>query len=672
MLVSWQWLSRYLNLTMSPEQLADSLSLSGLNHESTSSFEGDVVIDLEVTSNRGDCLGHIGVAREIAVLYGLELKAGNPQPVTTKTTIESLTRVSNAFEEACPRYTARLIRGCKVKPSPVWMQQSLRAINLQPVNNVVDVTNYVMMECGQPLHAFDFAKLAGPEIQVRRAAKNEVLEAIDHKSYTLDDSMCVIADAKNAVAVAGVMGGAATEVTEQTTDLLIEAAVFTPMSVRKTARQLKLHSPSSFRFERRVDPAGVDWASRRACELILELAGGELVSGVIDTAPYEMANTPITFRLSQIERILGIKIDREEVDRILTALGCGVSGSQDEPTIVAPTWRHDLTREADLIEEVARIHGYDKIPENSPISVAPSAKRDFDHATEKVRSLMLAAGISEAMTPSIVTETLDQVVSPWSDIPSLQTITPLLKGANRLRRSLLPSLMQCRSDNWAAAGNDAELYEIAHVYLPAAEVGSLPTEQYNIGMVAGRDFFAVKGIVEKLLKSLGIDTRLTVDREAIAGLDRTQSVALFLDQQKIGFLGTVDRGVAGRMKLPGTTTVAELSLPKLFSIAKLVPQHHAVSQFPSISRDLNMIVSDSVHWVDLETSTRVAVGLELSNVEYRETYRATDKDGDNTKRILFRVDLQKPDATLTGDEADSLVSAIVSRCQADHGAKLLV
>lgn len=671
MLVSWKWLSHYLNLSMTPEQLATTLSLSGLNHESTENFENDVVIDLEVTSNRGDCLGHIGVAREISVLFDTPLCIPDPQPAVSSVSVEKLTSVNNTFTEACPRYTARVIQGCKVGPSPAWMQDELRAIGIQPVNNVVDITNYVMMECGQPLHAFDFAKLEGSKIEIRRAKKNEVLEAIDHKSYTLDETMCVIADANRAVAVAGVMGGASTEVSEDTTDLLIEAAIFVSMSVRKTARQLKLHSPSSFRFERRVDPAGVDWASRRACQLILEIAGGELAGGVIDTAPHEVKESAIGLRLSQIERVLGISVPKETVASILSALGCKVESYDEKIQVLAPTWRHDLTREADLIEEVARIHGYDKIPEDSPIAVAPSAKREFDHANEKVRGLMLASGISEAMTPSIVTDMLDQTLSPWSDIPALQTITPLLKGANRLRRSLLPSLLQCRSDNWAASSCDAHLYEIAHVYLPSGTAEALPVEQYNLGIVSGFDFFVLKGIIESLLVAMGVDNRLTVQPIEIAGFDRQFAAELHAGQ-KIGYLGTVDKSVAGRLKLPGVTTVAELSLPALFSLAKLVPQHHSISQFPSITRDLNMIVTEQVRWFDLETSARDAVGVELSGVEYRETYRAPEKDGENTKRVLFRVELQRSDATLTGDEADELVAAIVRRCESDYGAKQLV
>jgi phenylalanyl-tRNA synthetase beta chain len=672
MLVSWKWLSRYLDLKMDPAHLAESLSLSGLNHESTSHVADDVVIDLEVTSNRGDCLGHLGVAREIAVLYGLKMSIPDPAPKGTGGDIAAIAKVRNLFPEACPRYTARIIRGCRVQPSPAWMQQSLTAVDLQPVNNVVDITNYVLMECGQPLHAFDFSGVQEQTIEVRPGRKNEVLEAIDHRSYTLDESMCVIADANRALAIAGVMGGSATEVGEKTNDLLIESALFTPLSVRKTARKLKLHSPSSFRFERRVDPAGVDWASRRACEMILDLAGGELVDGVIDTHPLVDSNTaPIIFPLSEIERILGITVPIDEVMRILTALGCRVDGPDRSVQVWPPTWRHDLTRPADLVEEVARIHGYDKIPEDAPIAVAASAKRDFDHAVDKVRQVMMAAGISEAMTPSIVTETLDQMVSPWTDLESLTTQTPLLKGANRLRRSLVPSLVQCRRENWAASSTEANLYEIAHTYLPSSKPGALPAEQYTLGLVAGTDFFAVKGLLRQLLDVLGVSAAMDVAPVEIDGCESDQAVSLKVGSLHLGYLAALSNKLIERLKLPGGTTFAELSLPALFSLAELVPQYRQINQFPTVSRDLNLIVDEAVRWADLETSTRRAVGVELANVDYRETYRSPEKDGADTKRILFRVELQRTDGTLTGEEADLLIQAIVNRCQNDHGAKHL-
>jgi len=249
---------------------------SGLNHEGTDTINGDVVIDLEVTSNRGDCLGHIGVAREVGVLYGLPVTIPEPKLLPSSKSIDSLLKVENRFLEACPRYTARVIQGVKVGPSPDWLIESLRSVfwkrkkdgtleQYQSINNVVDATNYVLMECGQPLHAFDYAKVAESKIVVRSANQGEKIQAIDHRQYDLDPSMCVIADANEASAVAGVMGGAVSEVSDATTDLVIESAIFTPLSIRRTARKLKLHSPSSYRFERKVDPVGVDWASRRVC-----------------------------------------------------------------------------------------------------------------------------------------------------------------------------------------------------------------------------------------------------------------------------------------------------------------------------------------------------------------------------------------------------------------------
>ncbi|HAY82199.1 MAG TPA: phenylalanine--tRNA ligase subunit beta, partial [Planctomycetaceae bacterium] len=285
MRVSWNWLKEYVALEMSQDELETRLAMSGLNHEGTDQIGDDLCIDLEVTSNRPDCLGHIGVAREISVLWDQPLCLPDPAPVSSGPSVEDLIKVRIDCPELCPRYTARVIRGVKIGPSPDWLVKRLETIfwrnnaPFQSVNNVVDITNYVMMENGQPLHAFDYAKIHGAEIIVRAAQQGEQFEAIDHKVYELNPSMCVIADAQRAVALGGVMGGADSEVADHTTDLLIESADFVQLPIRNTARKLKLHSDSSYRFERGVDPDGIDWASRRACELILENAGGELADG---------------------------------------------------------------------------------------------------------------------------------------------------------------------------------------------------------------------------------------------------------------------------------------------------------------------------------------------------------------------------------------------------------
>ena len=321
MIVSWNWLKQYVPLAMSQEELETRLMMSELNHEGTETVGDDLAIDLEVSSNRPDCLGHIGVAREVAVLWEQPLKIPAASPAESSTPVDGLASVRIDCPQLCPRYTARVIRGVKVGPSPDWMVRRLATLGEASINNIVDITNYVLYECGQPLHAFDLPKLAGGQIIVREAAKGEKFEAINHKTYELEAGMCVIADARRAVALGGVMGGADTEVSDATTELLIESAAFDPISIRTTARRLVLHSPSSHRFERRPDPEGIDWASRRCCELILELAGGELASGAIDVGERPAAREPVVLRLEQIERILGIHIDREEVRRILTLLG---------------------------------------------------------------------------------------------------------------------------------------------------------------------------------------------------------------------------------------------------------------------------------------------------------------------------------------------------------------
>lgn len=680
MLVSWKWLSRYVDLPADREALESRLSLSGLNHEGTETpadnpalAADDVCIDLEVTSNRGDCLGHIGVAREIAVLYGESLKVPEPKITPSSTSIDSLLKVENEFVEACPRYTARVIQGIKVGESPKWMQDALKSIGIGIVNNVVDATNYVMMECGQPLHAFDYDKLASKKIVVRPARSGETITAIDHRQYALDPSMCVIADGENACAVAGVMGGAESEVTEQTTDLVIEVAIFTPLSVRRTARNLKLHSPSSYRFERRVDPAGIDWASRRVVELIVETAGGQVADGIIDTAPALPQAKPIVLRLSQLERILGISIPAEQVDRILVALGCGSDETiaNGSGHYTPPSWRHDLMREADLVEEVARIHGYDKIPEDSPIPVTPSSKRRFDSATERIRSVLVASGISEAMTPSVVTKKLDAALSPWTDRPALQTQTAMLKGAKTLRRTLLPSLLQARANNWAAASIPADLFEIAHIYLPSDSGEKLPEELYAVGFATGGDFFHAKGVIELLCQSMGIGSALEVQTVDLAGFVAGQVVSLAIGQQPLGYLGVVEPKTLKQWKLPSPVVVAELSIPALLENAQLVPQQQVVSMFPAVERDLNFVMKESVRWNELENVVRSAVGGPLKSVTYRETYRDAEKDGKDQKRVLLTVQLQRDDATLSGDEADTMVQSVIHQCKEQLGAELL-
>lgn len=671
MIVSWNWLKQYVPLTMELSELEQRLAMAGLNHEGTETLAGDWAIDLEVTSNRPDCLGHIGVAREIAVLWDQPLTRPDPRPPAGRTRVEDLASVVVEAPDLCPRYTARVIRGVTIQPSPEWLAQRLRSIGQPVINNVVDITNFVLMECGQPLHAFDLAKLAGPRIIVRRAGDKETLEAIDHSTYTLDPSMCVIADAERAVALAGVMGGAATEVSEQTTDLLIESADFAPLSVRGTARQLKLHSSSSYRFERGVDPEGIDWASRRCCQLILELAGGELAAGVLDSGAARQEQPPVVLRLSQLPRILGITIEPETVQRILAALGGEVT-RRDEAAfeIRSPSWRRDLGREIDWIEEVARIHGYDKIPEDVGVPMAPSWRSGHDRLLARVRRVLTAAGFDEAMTISMVDESLNRVFSPWTPLPALRCDASMLRGADQLRKSLVPSLLRSRAYNESVSNPVIELFETARVFLPREE-HSPPREQWTLSISSGREFSDLKGVVEALLADTCPQSTVAIEDAQEPLLDSQESCRLLLDGQLFGFLGTLADAVSDQFHLRGRSLVAELNLDVLAAVADLHREAQPISSYPAISQDMNFVVDESLRWSQLEATARQAAGPMLEQLAFREIYRDTKRDGADRKRVLFSFTLRSNERTLTGEDADAVRQKMVDAIARQHGGKLL-
>lgn len=670
MIVSWNWLKTYVPLTCSPDALAARLMMAGLNHESTVAVGDDWAIDLEVTSNRPDCLGHLGVAREAAVLFGLPLDVPAAAVKETGPAVASLTKVTVRSPELCPRYTARVIRGVKVGPSPAWLVDRLATIGVAAINNVVDITNFVLMDCGQPLHAFDLAKLAGPEIIVRPAAKGEKFEAINHHTYELDPSMCVIADARVPVALGGVMGGAATEVSAATRDLLIESAEFSPMSIRSTARKLNLHSDSSYRFERGVDPAGVDWASRRCCELILEICGGELAAGVLDSAGPIEPHEPVTLRFAQLKRILGIDIDAETARRILSALGCAEqSADREQVIVVPPTWRRDVTREIDLVEEVARIHGYEKIPEDVPVAMTASTRSAHDRVAEKVRHVLTAAGYDEALTPSAVTEELSAAFSPWTDAAPLRCSVPVLRRADLLRRSVVPSLLEARRTNESLGNERIELFETARVYLSQGE--QLPREETMLCVASGRSFADVKGALEAV--AAAVRRGAVVASEDYADpLFGPAVCRLMLDGEPWGYLGELSPEGLARFDLRGRATVAEVRFDRLLEIACLVPKYAAVPAYPAIDRDLNFVVADSVRWSELAETVRSTAGEHLERIEYRETYRnAKDPQlGKERKSLLLSLRLRSHRGTLTGEEADAIRERIVAACREQHAAEL--
>jgi len=670
MIVSWNQLTDYVRLDAPVEVLTERLALTGLNHESTEEVGGDLAIDLEVTSNRSDCLGHIGVAREISV-FGKPLRVPSPAPRTAGEPVETLAAVTVEAPDLCHRFTARVVTGVKVGESPWWLRKRLETLGVRPVSNVVDVTNYVMFECGQPLHAYDLDRLEGRRLVVRKARLGEKLTAINAREYALDPETLVIADAARAVGVAGVMGGLDTEVGPGTSNVLIEAAGFDAMSIRKTARALGLFSPASFRFERPIDPEIVDWASRRTAELILELCPDAVLHpGVIDVAAPAAPRAPIVLRLAQIPRVLGIEVEPAEVRRILEALGLKVLEADDRAIEVAPpSWRADLEREIDLIEEVARIHGYEKIVEDRPIPVASAPRGRRERVESTVRDALTALGLDEAVTFSLVEDALAAPVSAeGADLPPLRVSHSSRKRENALRRGLVPSLLAVRRHNETRGVADARVFEIADVYLPRGD-GALPDEPARLAIAAGLDFRGLKGIVEALLRRLLIAEPLSARPAELPLFASGRSAELWLGETLLGWMGEVDAEVARTHDLRNACSAAELDLGALLDKARTVARYSPLASQPAVVRDLSLVLDRGVSWAEIEAVVRDHAGDSFRAAHYLDTFRGGDL-GDDRQSVHFGLTFRRDDRTLTGEEVDAAVNAVVDACSRKLGAIL--
>jgi phenylalanyl-tRNA synthetase beta chain len=481
--------------------------------------------------------------------------------------------------------------------------------------------------------------------------------------------MLVIADAERPVGLAGVMGGFDTEIGESSSNVLIESAQFDALSVRRTARALGLHSPSSYRFERPLDPEGTEWASRRCAELILETAGGTLHPGHIDVQVPRPARPAITLRLDQIPRVLGITIDRAEVARILKALGLEAAGESPESlTFRPPTWRSDLEREIDMIEEVARVHGYEHIPEDSPVPLASSPRGVRERVEGAVRDALTACGFDEAYTYSLVADELSGAIGPGADAPPLRVDHSSRRRENALRQSLVPSLLAARRHNEAHGNADADLFEIADVYLPRAGQ-PLPDEPARVALVGGRDFFGLKGVVEALLDRLHAGGGLEARPASSPWFTPGRCAELVLDGAHLGYLGEVARERLDALELRGACAVAEVELEVLLARADLVPRYHPLPPFPGVVRDLSLIVSRSLPWADLASAVTSAAGPTLESVDYLDTFLGgTVPEG--MQSVHFGLQFRHPERTLTGEEVERAVKDVVDTCAARFGATL--
>jgi len=670
MKISLEWLQEYVDLKgVCPEEIAKQLSNLGFPTESIEKIDGDTVIDIEITSNRGDCLSHIGIARELAAAYGKPLRLPDASIQESDSPVQTWVSVQIEEPELCPRYTARIITGVKVGPSPDWMVRRLQAAGMRSVNNVVDATNYAMLEHGQPPHAFDYDKIRGRKIIVRKALPGERLVSIDGTDCQLQDWMLVIADAERPVAVGGVMGGLETEVTDKTATILLEEASFAPVSIRRTSRRLGLPSEASFRFERQVDTENIDWASRRCARLIVQVAGGQIARGVVDCYPGKTAAAPVRMRLSRLKHLLGIEIPVEKVLAIFSGLGLNPQRETGDVIVCTPpSWRHDLSREADLLEEAARCWGYEKVPVENKIRITAVPMDAREKVCQKIRTYLNGCGFFETINITFIDKQTAECFSPAPAAEHLAVSDVSRKNTNLLRQNLIGSLLNTMQTNYHAGNIPCRLYEIADTFLPSDKNQVLPLEKAKVALAADMEFQEMRGVLEGLLE------RLTCreGRFEPAGAKWAQGgTEIFVGDKPVGFVGAVEDAIARRLDLDkGMVCAAELDLEALIDLAaNAKPSAKPLPRFPAIRRDLSLILDEPVRWAEIEQAVRSAAPSELEEIRFGGLYRGKPIPA-GKKSLTVSLRFRDDDGTLCHEQVDQFEAAILNVLKEKFRAEL--
>jgi phenylalanyl-tRNA synthetase beta chain len=694
MLIPIPWLREYVAFDLEVPQLAERLTMAGLEVEKIHESESGPILDIYVTPNRGDCLSLVGVAREVAAITGgawreppLELRADGPPAPGLSVTIEA--------PDLCPRYAARLIRGAKVAASPEWLQARLRAAGLRPISNVVDVTNFVMLEWGQPLHAFDLATLREGRIVVRRARPGETMTTLDGTEVSLEPEMLVIADAERPVALAGVMGGLETEVTAETTDLLLESAHFSPASVRRTAKRVPLSTPASYRFERSVDPDGVVRAVDRAAQLIAELAGGQVSRTLVDAYPRRIEPVVIGFRPGRCDALLGLAVPREQMADYFERLGLAVDRASPEPwQVTVPAFRADLTLEADLVEEIGRLYGYQALPETLPQGAAGAgAISPLGRLAGRLREQLLAQGLNEAVTNTLTSrawlERCRVTRSPaWPSaaaLPEAEVVTlrnPLSEEWAALRPSLLPGLLQSAVHNAHRGQESLFLFEVgwAHSqpvgggapldrFLAAGVIsGSRWGDAWNLPKeVTAADFYTAKAAVEAIARDLGLPS-LTWTRAEHPALHPGRAAEFRAGDMALGAVGQLHPETAAALDLREATFLFELDAQSLLQHATTERRYQPPSRFPALTRDLAVIVPRGTPAAQVRAVIEREAAERARAIRLFDVYAGLPLPEDRIS-LAFSLELAAVDRTLTDVEADELLvrlrDALTRECRAE-------
>jgi phenylalanyl-tRNA synthetase beta chain len=683
MKVLYNWLKEFVPVTAKPVELRLRLSLSGTAVDAIEESPAGPVLDAEVTINRPDCLGHLGIAREVAALYGQPLKTIQPKLKESGDKTDAAIRVEIEAPDLCARFTARVIRGARVAPSPDWLRERLAALGQNSINNVVDATNCVMFELGHPLHAFDCDALQEKRIVVRRPRPGEKLRTLDGVERALTKDTCLIADGKRAVSVAGIMGGAETEISFSSKNVLVECAWFDPIAIRRASKALGLRSEASTRFERGADPEMAELASRRCAELIQQLAGGEILAGVVDAYPGREPEQKIEFSRQELLRVMGADVPDKEIEAILGALGFhptrvdanrGAAGS-----LVArwecrrPSWRRDVTREIDLVEEVARLHGFDKFPARLPPAKQPASRLPHAEAEDRLRERLVALGYQEILAIPLVDSEQDALFRAEGITPA-KIINPLSEDASVMRSSGMIGMVQALEWNLNHGERNLRLFEMGKRY----EIHSGMPAETRVLTVGATGLVREKSVHEEARKFEFADLQGDLDRVGeIAGGLRWQlgrpgwlqagcvATVSLTDKNAIGVAGQLARRVAEAFKLHQDAYVAELLLEPLCDgyYATHAARHFVpLPRFPAVERDFSLVVADGTTFAQIAETIRSAGIAELTRIQPVDLFRGgTIPPGKHS--LLVRATFVNPQATLTEAQVSGFSARIVAALQ---------
>lgn len=631
----------------------------------------DHVVEFEITPNRPDCLSVIGLAREAAVTYGKTM--AQHEPVVKGGGIGNLTElldVETPATDLCPRYTARMVRNVKIGPSPKWMRDRLRASGVRPINNIVDITNYVMLEYGQPMHAFDYRYVNGGKIVVRRAEDGETLTTLDGNVRQLNSSMLVIADKHRAVGLAGIMGGENSEIVEDTVDVVFESANFDGTSIRRTALALGMRTEASAKFEKGLDILNTLPAVNRACELVEMLGAGEVLDGTIDILNFVPQPKQLKLRADKINALLGTDIDAAEMCRILQELGFGVDGD----IITVPSWRGDVEHYSDLAEEVARFYGYNQIPTTAMTGVTTRGGYSPEQMLERsLGTVCRSLGYDEIITYSFISPTYYDKIRLPEDSPlrkSMKIMNPLGEDTSIMRTTVMPSMLEILTRNYNYRNKEAHLYELGRTYFEREDGMADEPKHLSLGVYGPEEsFFTLKGSVETILDSIRAEDVTYVAEKSDPSYHPGRCAKVYVNGQEVGTLGQIHPLVAANYGVDAELYYADLKFDALFASRGADPEYQPLPKFPAVTRDIAVLVDKAVTVGAMESSIQAAAKGLLKDVTLFDIYEGA-KLPTGKKSVAFNLVLRADDRSLTAQEADDEVNLVLERLKKDFDAML--